>query len=99
MAIAEIIVNQVLFVAAHDAKCITVICDDTDVFVLLMHYYFTEEEMTYKLLMVGTAPSRATVDIKATVENHSDLVMTFWLHMLYQVVTQLPASMASVRAQ
>jgi len=53
--------------------CITVICDDTDVFVLLMHYYFTEQ-LTCQLYMVGTSPSRSTMDIKATVEIHSGLV-------------------------
>ena len=38
-----------------------------------MHYYFTEQ-LTCQLYIVGTSPSRSTVDIKATVEINSDLV-------------------------
>ena len=68
-----VIAKQVLFLAAQGMDCIRVICDDTDVVVLLMHYYFTEQ-LTCQLYMVGTSPSRSTVDIKATVEKHSGLV-------------------------
>ena len=67
------IAKQVLFLAAQGMDCIRVICDDTDVVVLLMHYCFTEQ-LTCQLYMVGPSPSRSTVNIKATVEKHSGLV-------------------------
>ncbi|KAG7164002.1 hypothetical protein Hamer_G014467 [Homarus americanus] len=65
--------KQVLFLTSSGVGCIKVISDDTDVFMLLMHYYLSQK-LTCKIFMEGTSPSRSTIDIKATVEKHRDLV-------------------------
>ncbi|KAG7158166.1 hypothetical protein Hamer_G008793 [Homarus americanus] len=39
-----------------------------------MHYYYSSQKLNCKIFMEGTSPSRSTVDIKATVEKHRDLV-------------------------
>ena len=59
-------------VALADMGCktIKVICDDTDVFVLLAHY-FAEESLSVSLIMEYTRRSRSSNDIGATVAKHS----------------------------
>ena len=54
-------------------KTINVICDDTDVFVPLAHY-FAEESLSVSLIMVSTSRSRSSIDIGATVAKHSGIV-------------------------
>ena len=49
------------------------ICDDTDVFVLLTHY-FAEESLSVPLIMDLTDRSRSSIDIGATVAKHSGIV-------------------------
>ena len=50
-----------------------VISDDTDVFVLLLHF-FKSESLTCDLVMFGTCHSRTSVDIKATAQKCADFV-------------------------
>ena len=54
-------------------KTINVICDDTDVFVLLAHY-FAEESLSVSLIMESTIRSRLSIDIGATVAKHAGIV-------------------------
>ena len=54
-------------------KTINVICDDTDVFVLLAHY-FAEENLPVSLIMESTSRSQSSIDIGATVAKHSGIV-------------------------
>ena len=61
-----IIPQQVVHIAAQGIRCISVICDDTDVFLLLLHYYHQ--------LMEGTTSQRTTTDIAATVKKHANIV-------------------------
>ena len=68
-----IIPQQVVALADMGCKTINVICDDTDVFVLLAHY-FAEESLTVSLIMESTSRSRSSIDIGATVAKHSDIV-------------------------
>ena len=49
-----IIPRQVVDAATHGSTCIKVICDDTDVFILLIHYY-QQCSLTCIVLMEGTA--------------------------------------------
>ena len=62
-------------VALADIGCktINVICGDTDVFVLLAHY-FAEESLSVSLIMESTSRSRSSIDIGATVAKHSGIV-------------------------
>lgn len=68
-----VIVQQMVHVALTGASSIRVISDDTDVFVLLLHF-FKSESLTCDLVMLGTCHSRTSVDIKATVQKCADFV-------------------------
>ena len=67
-----IIVNQ----AVHSARCgssaIRVVSDDTDVFVLLCHFYL-EEKLTCDLVMASTS-TRRLIDVRETVQKHKDIL-------------------------
>ena len=54
-------------------KTINVICGDTDVFVLLAHY-FAEDSLSVSLIMESTSRGRSSIDIGATVAKHSYIV-------------------------
>ena len=66
-----IIPRQVVHAATQGSKCIKVICDDTDVFILLIHYYQLCS-LTCIVLMEGTSRMRAVIDIGATAKQHAD---------------------------
>lgn len=68
-----IIPQQVVYAASQGATTITVVCDDTDVFVLLLHYY-NLKKITCSLLMQGTSAGRTVIDIAATWKKHSVIV-------------------------
>jgi len=68
-----IIAQQMTYLGLEGVKSIHVISDDTDVMVLLLHFY-TLKKLSCNLLMVGTSHSRASVDIKATAKEHTDYV-------------------------
>ena len=67
-----IIPQQVVALADMGCKTIIVICDDTDVFVLLAHNF--AESLTVSLSMESTSRSRSSIDIRATLAKHSDIV-------------------------
>ena len=52
-----------------------VMCDDTDVFVLLVHYYNSRCRCSNSAPMSMSSPvkERAVTDIRATVESHNDI--------------------------
>ena len=61
-----IIVNQVTSAASQGYKTIHIVCDDTDVFVLLVYFYKTLN-ITSELLMVPTSSeTRNVANIDAT---------------------------------
>ena len=68
-----IIVQQVVQLANSGKNNIHVIVDDTDVFILLLHYY-SMKKLTCDMLMIGTSAGRKCIDIKATVEKHNDII-------------------------
>ena len=68
-----IIVNQVMYAARQGCNIIHVVCDDTDVFVLLVHFY-NALNIASELLMVPTSPERNVTNIGATVRKHGDIV-------------------------
>ena len=68
-------VHQVLHIAqnqegVHD---IIVICDDTDVFILLMHFC-NQQNLKCSLIMEATSSERVSVDIQASVKKSKDIV-------------------------
>ncbi|KAH3755283.1 hypothetical protein DPMN_189974 [Dreissena polymorpha] len=64
-----IIPRQVVMAIEEGAVCVKVICDDTDVFVLLLHVYLTIH-LTCTVLMKGTSADRTIVDIGATTQKN-----------------------------
>ena len=68
-----IIVQQVAKLANAGTPSIRVICDDTDVFVLLMYFYHSLG-LTCALTMESTGCERALIDIGASVEKHKDII-------------------------
>ena len=72
-----IIVQQVIHVACSaNSSSISVISDDTDVFILLCHYY-DSLVMTCQLAMEATSGERKKIDIAATVDKHKTFVPQF----------------------
>ena len=67
-----IIPRQVVDAATQGSKCIKVICDDTDVFILLIPYY-QQCSLTCIVLMEGTSRMRAVIEIGATAKQHADI--------------------------
>ena len=71
---ADVIIPQhVVALADMGCKTINVICDDTDVLVLLAHY-FAEESLSVSLIMGSTSRIPGSIDIGATVANRQMLL-------------------------
>ena len=68
-----IMVQQMVKLAYSEAKAISVVSDDTDVFILLLHFY-AELGLTCSLTMEATSSDRTLIDIPATVKKHTDIV-------------------------
>lgn len=68
-------VYQVLHIAQSQdgIQTIKVICDDTDVFVLLLHFC-SQQKLKCSLIMEAASSERVAVDIQATVKKNEDLV-------------------------
>ena len=66
-------VYQVLKIAQSSEQSIKVISDETDVFVLLMHFC-SEQKLRCRLIMEATSSERASVDIQASVKNCENIV-------------------------
>ncbi|KAK4328552.1 hypothetical protein Pmani_001029 [Petrolisthes manimaculis] len=67
-----IIVNQLVYLAPKGASTISVVSDDTDIFVLLL-YFYCKEKLTCEVFMQSPNAGRGTVDIKATPTKHSNI--------------------------
>ena len=68
-----IIIHHLVHIAsaASDDAHIKVICDDTDVFVLLIHFYI-KEKMTANISMASPCVGRVIVDIRQTSLKHKN---------------------------
>ena len=66
---ADIIVQQVL---KCGAKAVSVISDDTDVFILLLRYY-QKANIAIPITMESPSQGRVAIDIKGTVKKHAKL--------------------------
>ena len=62
----NIIAQQGIMCAKQQPGAVSVIADDTDVFVLLIHHY-QNEGLTSAMFMTSPVQQRSTIDIKATV--------------------------------
>ena len=68
-----IIIPQLMTAINESAECVKVICDDTDVFILLMHFYH-HFKWTCNVLMEDTSGERTVISIPETVSKNSDIV-------------------------
>lgn len=65
-----IIVQQVITTAKDLNVGVSVIADDTDVFVLLLHHYY-EQQLTVPMIMDSPVSGRTAIDIRSSVQQHS----------------------------
>lgn len=68
-----IIIQQMIAVSRENPEVITIVSDDTDVFVLLLHYY-QEYNISTCVLMESPVQERTVVDIGETVKKHSSII-------------------------
>ena len=70
----NVIVQQVLSCTKNERTAkLSVICDDTDVFVLLL-YYYNKTGMTNRVFMESPIKGRSIIDVEKTVDKHRDIV-------------------------
>lgn len=68
----NILAQQVITCAKQQPGAVSVIADDTDVFVLLLHH--CQNEGLASTMFMTAVQQRSTIDIKATVEKHHAIV-------------------------
>ena len=73
---ADILIVQHAISLSLLGKSVRVVCDDTDLFVLLVHYYNSMCKCSNRAPMIMSSPVKecAVIYIRATVESHSDIV-------------------------
>ena len=70
---ADVIIVQQVFAAINEGSNVGVICDDTDVFVLLV-YFLHKFQVTNSVLMEATHGERTLIDINATVAKYKEVI-------------------------
>ena len=70
---ADIIITQHAIFASILGKVVRVVCDDTDVFVLLVHYYNGLCTNLAPMIMSSPKSERVVIDIRATAARHGDI--------------------------
>ena len=55
------------------AECLSVMADDTDVYILLLHYY-NQKEINIPMFMESPVHGRQTIDIRATATKHANIL-------------------------
>ena len=72
---ADILITQHAISLSLLGKSVRVVCDDTDVFVLLVHFYNSKCKGNNAAPMIMSSPlkEQAVIDIRATAEAHSDI--------------------------
>jgi len=69
----NIIVQQAITVAFLGVTKVIVISDDTDVFILLLHYYL-QQKITVQIIMESPIRNRTVIDIGSTVLQHKTII-------------------------
>ena len=70
---ADIIITQHAISASLLGKVVHVVCDDTDAFVLLVHYYNGLCTTQVPMIMSSPKSERVVIDIRATAVRHSGI--------------------------
>ena len=69
----NISVQQAIRVAVNEERLVTVLADDTDVYVLLLHDYLKQGLQTH-MLMESPIKEHTVVDLKATVQKYERII-------------------------
>ena len=69
----NILVQQMVSVTNEVGHGISILSDDTDVFVLAL-YHFQKEQISVPVIMESPVQDRAVIDINATVDANSGIV-------------------------
>ena len=69
----NIIIQQTFMAVEQGAECLSVMADDTDVYILLLHYY-NQKELNIPMFMESPVHGRQTIDIRATVKEHANIL-------------------------
>ena len=69
---ADIIITKHAISSSVLGRSVQVVCDDTDVFILLVHFYHTHGPGS-PMIMSSPVKERAVIDIKQTSEVHKDI--------------------------
>ena len=74
----NILAHQMVAVASEENKGVSVISNDTDVFVLLLHHYVTQK-LTGVVIMESPdlLKIRVIIDIKATAIEYRNIILDF----------------------
>ena len=69
----NIIIQQTFMAVEQGAGCLSVMADDTDVYILLLHYY-NQKELNIPMFMESSVHGRQTTDIRATAKEHANIL-------------------------
>ena len=70
----NIIIQQTFMAVEQGAECLSVMADDTDVYILLLHYY-NQKELNIPMFMESFVHGRQTIDIRATAKEHANFLL------------------------
>ena len=69
----NIIIQQTFMAVNQGAECLSVMADDIDVYILLLHYY-NQEELNIPMFMESSVHGKQTIDIRATAKEHASIL-------------------------
>ena len=69
----NIIIQQTFMAVEEGAECLSVMADDNDVCILLLHYY-KQKELNIPMFMESPVHGRQTIDIKETAKEHANIL-------------------------
>ena len=71
-----IIIQQTFMAVEQGAECLSLMADDTDIYILLLHYY-NQKELNIPMFIESSVHGRQTTDIRATAESMLTFYQTF----------------------
>ena len=74
---ADVIIAQLAAAMSLDDKSVRVVCDDTDVSVLLVHFYNRMCINQAPMILASPVRDRVVTDIRSTAALHKALLVTF----------------------
>ena len=69
----NIIIQQTFMTVEQGAECLSVMAEDTDVYILMLHYY-NQKELNIPMFMESSVHRRQTIDIRATAKEHANIL-------------------------